>query len=113
MGSPNQTGKLIKFAQFILDVDVLGYGVAANSAGIADAVAASLTELFKAHSRQGGTIETSIFRSGGIRGLDGAAPLPPGNFWGFELSLRQEPVLEDIPDVLPELRNGRSGVGTG
>lgn len=117
MGSPDQTRGRTKFAEFILDVDVYRRMHADRVLPVEheaerELIAQALAGLFEKAAGKCGPVEVAIFRSGGIRGQDGEAPLPSGPLWGFQLFVRSEPLLERSGDVLPLVRPNKEVVGT-
>lgn len=117
MGSPDRAGIEMPFGQFICHSNVLGREVTEDEQRrIVDTVAQTLARFFEKTSRQtnyegpegrkisgvtlAGTgafeVRVEVLRSRGVRGEDVEAALPPGDFWGIKLFLREKPLQPSL-----------------
>lgn len=93
MGSSPNAGSKVPFAQLIFNLDVLGREFTEDEQrSVVDSTASRLGLIFEEIASSGRTVEAAIFRSRGVRGQEREASLPPGDFWGLQLFLREEPL---------------------
>lgn len=94
MGSSPNAGSEVSFAQFILDSHVFGRKLTEDEEReYVHATAQTLAALLKEVAPTDRAIKIEVLRSRGVRGSKSEAPLPSGNLWGIQLSLREVEVL--------------------
>lgn len=105
MVSPHHAGGWELFSEFVCDLDLLGREVTdEQKEGFIHAAASALTGLVEKAAEAGRPFQTSVFRGGRIRGSTSETALPSGDLWRIDMFVFQEPVQQNLLNVLRVVR---------